>query len=476
MWVLAYHKDYVAEKFRCHERIRCVGQAFDSRSPSVGDTLHRFGPLIHGCGEVLFQLHGLVQCVAMTAALSVMLLYLSPSLFFTMNLSLLPFIPVALAFSRRLKADGSDLSERWKKMLVALSCGVKNLLYLRICGTDGLEKRQLQSALSAYRVRFLKFKAILPAFFHFPQVAGFVGLCLALRAAGTDRMLLQGTLLVFFYLFLRYVSSVSVAFLHFSELSFSWPNLQALQGSRSQESPQAGSTIRVSQLRLPDAPDSGGWGWRLEGVGFSHAGSAKHLFRDLDLTLPEGSLTALTGRSGAGKSTLLQLLLGELQPTRGQVLIRMGSQEYPLAEVRDALLSQTAYVGTENFMVDATLLENLLYGSVVKPSRKELERALEIAECDFVGRLTDGLNHRLTEQGEGISAGEKQRLAFARAWLRKPKILILDEATSNLDLQTEQAIVRQLAGLKGEVTIVAATHRTALLGIADRIVDVTTGT
>ena len=94
--------------------------------------------------------------------------------------------------------------------------------------------------------------------------------------------------------------------------------------------------------------------------------------------------------------------------------------------------------------------------------------ALNLANCAFVSRLDKGLEHGLTEQGEGLSAGQKQRLALARALLRKPNVLILDEATSNLDIHSEESLVKTFEQLKGKVTIIAVTHREALLRIADQ--------
>jgi len=141
----------------------------------------------------------------------------------------------------------------------------------------------------------------------------------------------------------------------------------------------------------------------------------------------------------------------------------------PLAECKPRLLPMVGYVGAESFLIDGTIRENLLYGLQSAPAAAELADALGKAECGFIDDLADGLDHRLTNQGVGLSSGQKQRLSLARALLRRPGVLVLDEATANLDIATEEKLVDTLTQLKGGMTIVAVTHRQALLRLADQV-------
>lgn len=128
-------------------------------------------------------------------------------------------------------------------------------------------------------------------------------------------------------------------------------------------------------------------------------------------------------------------------------------------------------MGAESFIVEGTIRDNLLYGLEHSPTSQEINSAIELAECSFIHELPKKLDHPLTENGQGLSAGQKQRIALARALLRRPKALILDEATANLDSETEARLIQTLQRLKKNHTILAVTHRPALVEVADRTLE-----
>jgi ATP-binding cassette, subfamily B, bacterial MsbA len=188
--------------------------------------------------------------------------------------------------------------------------------------------------------------------------------------------------------------------------------------------------------------------------------------RGLDLTLPVGQVTALVGPSGGGKSTVVSLLLRFVRPSRGALLWDGEDMDgFTVASLR----AQTALVTQDPLLFSGSVRENLL---LARPSASdaEVQRAGELAHAgDFVRRLPQGWDTPLGEQGVGLSGGQRQRLALARAVLRDAALLVLDEATSNLDPESERDVQQALREvLRGRTALVVA-HRLATVVDADCI-------
>jgi ATP-binding cassette subfamily C protein len=207
---------------------------------------------------------------------------------------------------------------------------------------------------------------------------------------------------------------------------------------------------------------------RFEDVSFRY-GEAREAgaLQDVNLTIPARRVTAICGPSGAGKSTLADLLLGLLQPSAGRILI----DGEPLSGPRlHAWRQSIGYVPQETFLFHDTVRANLLW---VRPEATEAEvrAALRAAAAEeFVDQLPHGLDTVTGDRGVRLSGGERQRLALARAVLRQPSVLVLDEATSSLDTQNERFIQQALDRLHGELTIVIIAHRLSTVRIADQII------
>ncbi len=187
---------------------------------------------------------------------------------------------------------------------------------------------------------------------------------------------------------------------------------------------------------------------------------------DVTLSCAARTTTAIVGPSGAGKSTIADLLLGLIQPLEGHVLV----DGAPLsAEVLRAWRAQIGYVPQETLLFHDTVLANLRWA---KPDATddEIWHALTLAAAaDFVRGLPEGLHTVLGDRGVLISGGERQRLALARALVRKPRLLILDEATSSLDSENEQRIQEAIERLHEQITIVVITHRLSTIRNVDLI-------
>jgi ATP-binding cassette, subfamily B, bacterial len=192
------------------------------------------------------------------------------------------------------------------------------------------------------------------------------------------------------------------------------------------------------------------------------------VLREISLIAEPGQTVALVGETGSGKSTLVSLLLRfyELGPENGDILIDGRSIR---ALSKHAIRSATGFVSQESFLFNGTIRENLLFGKL-DASDEEIAEALRTANAlDFVSRLPDGLGAKVGERGIRLSVGEKQRLSIARAILKDPPILILDEATASVDTETERQIQNALDRLLFGRTSFVIAHRLSTVRHADQI-------
>jgi ATP-binding cassette subfamily B protein len=201
-------------------------------------------------------------------------------------------------------------------------------------------------------------------------------------------------------------------------------------------------------------------------VGFSYP-SGQQVLKNFDLEVPAGQKVGLVGRSGAGKSTIIALLQRLYDPDSGEVLI----DGQNIAQVtQESLRASIAVVQQDISLFHRSLLENLRYGRP-DASDEEVFRAVEAAHCtEFINLLPQGFDTVVGERGMKLSGGQRQRLAIARAFLMDAPIVVLDEATSSLDTESEQSIQEALARLFKGRTVIAIAHRLSTLDAFDRIV------
>ncbi|MBM3667610.1 MAG: ABC transporter ATP-binding protein [Actinobacteria bacterium] len=188
--------------------------------------------------------------------------------------------------------------------------------------------------------------------------------------------------------------------------------------------------------------------------------------RDVSVHIPAGESLALVGATGAGKSTLAKLVARFYDPQKGRVLV----DGHDLRDLRaQCLRSQLGIVPQEGFLFSGTVAENISFGRP-DASREEIEAAADaIGAGEFIERMPDGYETEVGERGVALSAGQRQLIAFARALLAEPRILILDEATSNVDVRTERAIETGLEKLLAGRTAIVIAHRLSTIRNADRI-------
>jgi subfamily B ATP-binding cassette protein HlyB/CyaB len=195
---------------------------------------------------------------------------------------------------------------------------------------------------------------------------------------------------------------------------------------------------------------------RVADLGFRYSTEHPYLFRNLEFAISPGKITVLTGPSGSGKSTLAKLLLGFYQPTDGQITIDGRDIRHLSA---NELRQYFGIVPQETYLFSGSIYENLIAASP-QATFDDVVQACKVAEIhDTIEKLPKGYNTEIGEHGVGLSGGQKQRLAIARAVLKRPKVLIFDEATSNLDQITAERFAQTVNKLKGAATILFIAHQ-----------------
>jgi ATP-binding cassette subfamily B protein len=214
-------------------------------------------------------------------------------------------------------------------------------------------------------------------------------------------------------------------------------------------------------------------GWlRFEGVGFGYPGSAEPVLRDVWLDLVPGETVAVVGATGSGKTTLTSLVPRLYDPTSGRVTLDgVDVRDLPLAELRS--LVGTAFEDPTLF--SASVRENLTLGRP-EATEAEVAEAIRIAQADFVYDLPWALDTRIGEQGLTLSGGQRQRLALARAVLGRPRLLVLDDPLSALDIHTEALVEEALRRVLADTTALVVAHRPSTVLLADRVALLAEGT
>lgn len=284
---------------------------------------------------------------------------------------------------------------------------------------------------------------------------------LVIMLAGMDMPLAEVMVLVF--LLARVITLLSKAQRAWQHLAIAesayWSLTEAIEEAEAEREPKRGS-------RTPSLNRS----IRFEDVGFTHPGHS--VFEHQNLEIPASALTVITGPSGSGKTTLIDLVAGLLRPDSGRVLL----DDIDLGEIDHRLWRrEIGYVPQEALLVNDTVFNNITLGAP-ELTAVEVESALRKSDAwDFVSQMEGGMNASVGERGGRLSGGQRQRLAIARALVHQPSLLILDEATSNLDQASEDAVLLTVSHLKRELTLLAVTHQPGLLTLADRIYEIRDG-
>lgn len=271
-------------------------------------------------------------------------------------------------------------------------------------------------------------------------------------------------IMVMIFLFNRLLNRIYFAQACYQELSTNesalWSLLDNIEHTQREREMDTGN-------RQPEKIEKG---IHIDGLLFSY--DQKVVLENASMDIPAGQIVAIVGHSGTGKTTVADLVTGLFRPEQGAIYV----DDIPLDQINlHAWRGLIGYVPQEMFLFHDTIYKNVSLGDD-NLSSADVEEALRAAGAwDFVSETPLGLDTVIGERGSKLSGGQRQRLALARALVRKPQLLILDEVTTALDPETEQAICRTLKQFKGTMTILAISHQPAIMGIADKIFDLSSG-
>lgn len=206
---------------------------------------------------------------------------------------------------------------------------------------------------------------------------------------------------------------------------------------------------------------------RLRQISYTYEGAAEQSLREISLNIAPGEKIALIGRSGSGKSTLLQILSGMLGPTEGAISVDgHAMDQFASAHLRQSIV----YSGQDAVLFNTSIWDNILLG-MEEPDPEVVERAIRAAGLDrFIDRSVEGYTRKVGPRGARLSGGQRQSVLIARAIVRNPAIILFDEPTANMDIDSEQAVINGLRQAAADKTVIVATHRMALLDLVDRVI------
>ncbi|MFN8370760.1 MAG: ABC transporter ATP-binding protein [Bacteriovoracaceae bacterium] len=355
------------------------------------------------------------------------------------------------------------LGIEWKSIVNILLSGIKNFFYHKVYGLIENEKKRSFLNLRTFFYHYTKFNASVAAQYALP---GFIGVMVLsfITYVGVDKFHTPGaTLMAFFYVFIRMVQASSDMLSSLGIIKLSIPRVKDLyhwkliiDKKKMEEEEKEKNRIRIDRKIFEEKLNQD-FNLNIKNLYFRYDETKPYLFQDLNINLGSSDCFVIKGESGSGKSTLLSLILGMYQPIKGQITVN----DFEINSVREYLYEKIAYVGPDPYLIKGTLRENLLYGN---PNASQINdhkiiEILKLVQCESLLSSLDGRLNAVLNESAKLSTGQKQRLSMAKALLREPKLLIMDESTANLDSKTEKEIIDNLKVILKSITSIIVSHK-----------------
>ena len=403
----------------------------------------------------------IIQVFVSTICIGLIFFYISPLI---ATIAVLP-VPIIFGVSFFFQKKLSPKYKNVRDKIGALNSSVFNNLIgiqtIKSFMTFGHERKRISDLSKDYQKENIGAISISSAFvpvIRMGVLAGFLGTILI-----GSHMALSGTLAVGSYSVLVFLTQ-----------RFLWPftTLGTLVDDfeRSMASSQRifdllNTSVHIPEPEDPIRPENLNSDIRFESISFNYPGSPI-LFEDFSINIKNGASIGIVGDTGSGKTTLAKLLLRLYDPSKGSIMIG----DYDIKNISiESLRNKIGVVNQETFLFDGSIRKNIGYGNK-ECTEADIIRAAEQSQCtEFISSLSDGYDTIIGERGQKLSGGQKQRLAIARAIVRKPDILIFDEATSSVDNKTERLIQKSFTDIKQDRTMIIIAHRLSTIRNCDNI-------
>jgi len=390
--------------------------------------------------------------------------------------------------NKSVRANADRLPEEYSHLTSTLTKVVKNFFLIKALRTIDQEHQKLVRSALRYATHSVRACFFANTGAAAPQVFGIFLIALLIYRQKMFGDIGNAQFLSFLYLFFRFLNNLSnmaasfgvvnvhyPSFIRTSEYFMSFtPDQKAAATSMSKNIGISGISSDLSESVEPEqseaqrSPSNAGPEISVSNLSFSYSSTDNPVFNNLSFKVNPGDQIGIRGKSGAGKSTLMGILLGVLKTSDGNIKINGISADHYFNDPKNKL----GYVGADPFLIEGSIRENLHYGSRRIYTDAECEDALRTAQLsDWINATPNGLDYLVSESGEGLSTGQKQRLSLARAILNEPSVLFLDEISANLDNRTEAEIAEMLKLIKGRCTCLIISHRDGILKFADRIIE-----
>jgi ABC-type multidrug transport system fused ATPase/permease subunit len=370
---------------------------------------------------------------------------------------------VLFQFSTRKRIHEWGIAKKIESRLVLkhLQQGLGGAKEVKIMGREQLfleeHKKSVSASMEVDR-RFMMLQVIPRLWLELLAIVGLVVLVLAMIGSGDSVSQILPVLGLFAATSFRIIPSINRILASIQTLGYSKPIIR--------------SVFDDLQLLVPVTPKTGteiqfSTSVCFENVSFKYSNALGNANENLSFCIGKGEAVGIIGHSGAGKSTLVDILLGLLQPTAGAVLVDGLDIQNNLRSWQNHI----GYVPQTIYLVDDTLARNVAFGLPGEMvDHDAIARSIKAAQLDeFVSSLPDGLDTIVGERGVRLSGGQRQRIGIARALYNDPEILVLDEATSSLDTETEQGVMDAVKELLGTKTIVIIAHRTTTVSYCTKV-------